>query len=191
MWHTIADRHQTIYEKSISLGASATINQCEIYAILDATNYLNKSMPRNKSIIFYSDSLTTLHRLSAEYTKSNLTLETHNALNELSTNNKVQIQKVKAHIGIKGNERADLLAKNGAGRTPIGPEPFIQQGMRNIVNKLIEKARKDTEIRITNKSPNPKSQLLNLTLHNRLHPNIISKDKSMMRALTQMLTGQN
>lgn len=28
------------------------------------------------------------------------------------------------HVGIRGNEIADDLAKKGAGNTPVGPEPL-------------------------------------------------------------------
>ena len=45
-------------------------------------------------------------------------------LQELAQQNAVTLKWVPAHTGIKGNEEADKLAKNGASSSFIGPEPY-------------------------------------------------------------------
>ena len=65
-----------------------------------------------------------------------MVLETNSMLNEITEQNKLHLLKVRAHIGIEGNERADDLAKEGAGHTRIGPEPFIPFGYNNILRDI-------------------------------------------------------
>lgn len=54
---------------------------------------------------------------------SKVVLECKQRLNELGERNKVTVKWVPGHEGILGNEKADMLARLGANKSFIGPEP--------------------------------------------------------------------
>ena len=141
---TISRNGNTVAETSISLGQQATINQCEMMAIYRAAETMLGLSPRKEVINFYSDSLSTLIGLNNDSTKSKLTLDTNLMLNALGKQNKITLYKVKAHMGITGNERADELAKIAANNNPIGPEPFLYISWSTIIDKLNEYSKQST-----------------------------------------------
>ena len=89
----------------------ATINQAEMFAINEAAKLLKTKHFETQEIKIFTDSLTSIKKLSNPESNSKLTIETNNNLNEISWHYNISIQKVKAHIGIAGNEKADSLAK--------------------------------------------------------------------------------
>ena len=66
---TISKHKEILFEQSYSLGSYPTINQCELFAINQAAHWLNIMNPPNTSIHIFSDSETTLHKLSSNYTR--------------------------------------------------------------------------------------------------------------------------
>ncbi|KAJ8977196.1 hypothetical protein NQ317_009430 [Molorchus minor] len=57
--------------------------------------------------------------------KSRLVLECKKTLNDLASRNKVILTWVPGHSGVRGNEEADRLAREGSAMYPIGPEPIL------------------------------------------------------------------
>ncbi|KAJ8968475.1 hypothetical protein NQ317_013970 [Molorchus minor] len=57
--------------------------------------------------------------------KSRLVLECRKTLNDLASRNKVILTWVPGHSGVRGNEEADRLAREGSAMYPIGPEPIL------------------------------------------------------------------
>jgi ribonuclease HI len=124
-----------IKEKAISLGTMTTINQCEMIAIREGAAEVENLLNNIYQASFHTDSITTIHKLKAITTSSKLNKLTHN-------NVTVSIYKVKAHIGITGNETADKLAERGAMTIKYRSEPFTYFTEKHITNKIMEKAMK-------------------------------------------------
>ena len=175
----------------ITLGQWATINQCEMLAILRAAELMVGLTPHDEVIYFYSDSLSTLLKLDSDTTKSKLTKDTNSILNNLGLHNQVILYKVKANVGIPGNERADELAKSAASTRPIGPEPFLYISWSTVITKLIEDSKLRTFKLIQNHDmkENLKKLLTNYLSKNSIKP--CSANRKSMRELTHMFTGQN
>lgn len=183
---------RTIVEQSIHLGELATINQSEMIAIQRAAELLADANTNKQVINFYSDSLNCLLQLNKGYTKSKLTIDTVNTLNKLCTNNQVILHKVAAHTGISGNEKADKLAKAGADRPPIGPEPFIYISWSNIISNLLRKAEQETLQKLKSHNMKDDSKTPLRSYIGRYGTNrLASKNKSSLRIITHMLTDQN
>ena len=95
-----------------------------MYAINEAAKFLKLHPTQGNNIHIFTDSQNSLQKLNKPSTNSKLTLDTIENLNELSKSQNITLHKVRAHIGIEGNELADSLAKKGASTKQIGPEPF-------------------------------------------------------------------
>jgi ribonuclease HI len=178
------------YEDSISLGTYASVNSCELYAIYRAAEWLNDSKITNHNIYIFTDSLSTLYKLEKGCTKSKLTLEVNLLLNSINKYNNIELIKVPAHIGIEGNEAADLLAKNGASVRPFGPEPFISFTLNNIFNDIDNQAKTKhlNTIQHHNIKNIHKTPILNyLKNHGR---SIQCNNRKNLSTLTQLLSGQ-
>ncbi|MEC8785004.1 MAG: ribonuclease H family protein, partial [Pseudomonadota bacterium] len=100
--------------KSFHLGKHTTVFQAEIYAILKVAEYLDNLRLRGKNITIHSDSQAAILALQNARVTSNLVHLTMYQLNNVAEQNTVTIVWVKAHVGHKGNEKADELAKEGA-----------------------------------------------------------------------------
>ena len=64
------------------------------------------------------------------------------ALNNISTQYTVGLYWVPGHAGVKGNEIADKLAKDGSDQRFVGPEPFLgvsRQYIRRKMKRWLEK----------------------------------------------------
>ena len=189
---SVIRKGRTIMEQSISLGSQATINQCEMFAILKAADLLADAGTMNQEIIFYSDSLSSLLQLKRGHTSSKLTLDTVKTLTNLSQFNQVLLYKVPAHTGIAGNERADELAKIGASKRPIGPEPFICISWSNVITELLNKAKQETVTKLTNHkmkdvTRTPIESYIERYGNNRM----ANKEKQQLRLITHLFTDQN
>ena len=104
-----------IKEKPVYLG-NTTVGQCETYAIGMGAEYIadNEPLFRDKRVVFYSDSLSTLQALDKWEVKSKNTLETVKKLNKAAAVcAEITLKWVKAHDSHTWNERADILAKQG------------------------------------------------------------------------------
>ena len=100
-----------VAEYSEEVECNYAISPLEAYAIIRAIEYAEKH--RCKDLKIFSDSRDALNYLNFQISKDN-----HPVVNKLiqkcqkfSEKGYIQFQKVKAHIGISGNESADKLAK--------------------------------------------------------------------------------
>ncbi|KAJ8976474.1 hypothetical protein NQ317_001155 [Molorchus minor] len=92
-------------ELVFALGSYKTVFQAEVYAISARAALLAIESSKGKSL---------------------LVLECKKTLNDLASRNKVILTWVPGHSGVRGNEEADRLAREGSEMYPIGPEPILR-----------------------------------------------------------------
>jgi ribonuclease HI len=109
---------------SISLGKYVTVFQAEIYAILACVDEIQNRARSEKHISICSDSQAALEALQAVKT-SPLVRKCQKALNDISTYHSVGLFWVPGHSGIRGNEIADELAREGSAHHFVGPVPAV------------------------------------------------------------------
>ena len=110
---------------AIPPGRFPTVFQMEVFAILRCAEILRKEGKVGKCITICCDSQAAITAVGKPDISSILVWECKEALNQLVEGNKVNLLWVPGHKGIRGCERADQQAKNGAARRPIGPEPLL------------------------------------------------------------------
>ncbi|CAB0007833.1 unnamed protein product [Nesidiocoris tenuis] len=113
------------FSLALPLGSCATVFQAEVLAIDICAQELLRRGTKNARICIFSDSQAALKAISAFSHKSRLTWDCLNTLKALARDNRITLTWVLGHAGIKGNEKADSLAKLGAESLPTGPEPFL------------------------------------------------------------------
>ncbi|KAJ8914517.1 hypothetical protein NQ315_002790 [Exocentrus adspersus] len=116
MWYTDGSR--------IEQGAGAGIYGAEVAAIQGCAREIIGQGAARQSIAICSDSQAALKAIGSMQVCSRLVWDCVKALQELGSRNKLTLAWVPGHKGHKGNEEADRLAREGAGRALIGPEPF-------------------------------------------------------------------
>ncbi|GBM99859.1 hypothetical protein AVEN_204387-1 [Araneus ventricosus] len=104
---TIANEAVTKTWKA-KISPANTVFQAEILALKAAIEWVNTA---NEEVNIWSDSESSLQALKSLYVKSKIIQE---AQMTLLGNDRIRLGWVKAHIGIKGNEIADTLAKEAA-----------------------------------------------------------------------------
>jgi ribonuclease HI len=109
---------------NLGLGQYPTVFQAEIVAIEQCAREIIRRSYEDKTIVIYSDSQAAIRALSSCKISSKLVRDCVIALEEVGASNKLTIAWVPGHEGHEGNEEADKLAKEGAGRTMVGPEPY-------------------------------------------------------------------
>lgn len=188
---SVCKNNEILFEQSFSLGSYSSINQCELFAINQAAVWIDTVAPVNMKIHIFSDSQSTLQKLESGRICSKLALESIELLNKLSKSNHIELIKVQAHKGIKGNERADFLAKKGADKSPIGPELMLGFTINNIINdlknKLLDKQYDSiSKSNIVDRHKTPLTNYLSKYGHNLLLDN-----KNKLKIFTHMFSGQN
>ncbi len=101
-------------EEAIYLGRNSSAYPAEILAIKSATELIQLRWPEYRVITLYSYCQAALKAVGQNFVKSQLVLDTIAALNKAARNNIIHLRWVKGHCGIISNERADVLAKEGA-----------------------------------------------------------------------------
>jgi ribonuclease HI len=141
--HIINKTEMTKYEANGRLNNEASVFQAEIVGILEAAKILiEKKAFSEKRWDFYIDNQGSVLTLDNPEVETKLVAECSETLTTLSKMCEVQLHWIKAHVGHKGNERADVLAKEGTelpdeviNNIPI-PKSFVKQ---KLLEKLTEK----------------------------------------------------
>ncbi|XP_063375457.1 uncharacterized protein LOC134663070 [Cydia amplana] len=119
------------------LGEYNTVFQAECVGIIEACNAITRRKVKHENILILSDSKSVLQALGSDKLTSELILECHRRLTEVSKEgNKVTIQWIKGHSGSRGNDAADELARKGSETPAYGPEPIIPLPISYIHNQL-------------------------------------------------------
>jgi ribonuclease HI len=118
---------------SISLGKHATVFQAEVYAILHEIETQDRP---EKYVSICSESQVALKVLQAAKTTSPLLRQCQQTFNNISSWHAVGLYWVPGHAGVRGNEIADRLARNGSAQRFVGPEPFLGVSRQTIGRKM-------------------------------------------------------
>ncbi|KAJ8914109.1 hypothetical protein NQ315_014306 [Exocentrus adspersus] len=112
-------------ELSLPLGRYTSVFQVEVYAVLQCARENNLRAYRNNRINILTDSQAALKGLRNHKVTSRLLRECWKELSDLARHNRVVLLWVPGHSGIKGNEKADELARKGLLASYISPEPVV------------------------------------------------------------------
>ena len=97
-----------------------TNNQAEQMAILKALEHIQYSKTGEKTVLVYTDGQITLKMLQNQKIHTHLIEQIRTKVFELEWDEwKVEFSWIKAHVGYRGNELADQLAKEAASNRTI------------------------------------------------------------------------
>lgn len=126
---------EVLHEWSCRLENYNTIYQAELYAIQQALVWRNRLRERNYKI--YTDSLSSLQALTKSPNKHPIVRDIKIALREQHKITK--LAHVSAHIGIKGNELADKLAKEAINQSHKINLPVPPSHVKSVLkNKILQ-----------------------------------------------------
>ena len=126
---------QTLAEMSFRLPDKASVFQAEIFAINQAAIFLQNST-RSSYIKFFVDSQAALMALNNKNVTSRLVGDTMHNLNLVP--GLIRLVWIKAHVGHKGNERADGLAKAGTSVPSISHLSLPRQATKFAIKAAID-----------------------------------------------------
>jgi ribonuclease HI len=115
--YVITHRLHKVKQGSVGIGSRASVFQAEIMAITEVCIALKNRI--GKKITIRSDSQSAILAVGATIITTKTALTCREALNHLGALNEVNLTWIKAHVGHKGNELADKLAKNGTLKSTI------------------------------------------------------------------------
>ena len=121
---------------SLTLGQYATVFQAEVFAILVCAHEIQAQEVPGKHVSICSDSLAALKALRAVKTTSPLVRQCQEALNVISMGRAVGLFWVPGHAGVRGNEIADGLARNGSASAYVEPEPALGVSWRDLHHRI-------------------------------------------------------
>ena len=121
---------------SYPLGKFCTVFQAEVHAIMTCARHDYVSQENGSSVAICSDSQAAIKAVSNAKVTSDLVSEAVKALRDLSRRNSVRILWIPSHSGYSGNEKADILAKEGSAQHFIGPEPSMGLPMQVVHTAL-------------------------------------------------------
>ncbi|KAJ8974770.1 hypothetical protein NQ317_007320 [Molorchus minor] len=99
------------YLSSTKLAKKKRSYHAEVYAILACGLENPKRAPKGRTIQICSDGRAALLAIESSKVESRLVLECKKTLNDLASRNKVIITWVPGHLGVRGNEKTDRLAR--------------------------------------------------------------------------------
>jgi len=114
---------QSVVRKlSFSLRRYVTVFQAEIYAILACVYEIQFQNKPEKHVSICCDSQTALKALKSVRTTSPLVQQCQKASNDISTRHAaVGLYWARGHAGVRGNEIADALSRDGSVLGFLGP----------------------------------------------------------------------
>jgi ribonuclease HI len=112
-----------------------------VYAILACAHDIAAHGVPGKYVSICSDSQVAQKAIRAVRTTSPLVRPCQEALENISTRHAVQLYWVPGHAGVRGNETADGLVRNGSASDFVGLEPALgisRQDFRSRINRWLE-----------------------------------------------------
>mgnify|MGYP003623497483 FL=1 len=96
------------------LSHECSVFQAELCGILMATDWIKLQPKDSTSYAIHVDSKAALFAVSNKHTTHPMALEIRNTIINIKKTTSVTLHWVKGHVGLRGNERADYLAKTAA-----------------------------------------------------------------------------
>ena len=126
-------------EENISLatGCYSTNYQAEAVAIKTGAVHIQHSTETSQKVVFFSDALSVLQTLKSGKEKE--LNELFSALSALCQNHQVTLQWIPSHCDVQGNEKADILAKEGSTKDQVDKSTTYKEA------KTIIKAKQHTK----------------------------------------------
>ena len=186
--------------ESFHLG-DVTVFQAEMFGILQAARYIlhhaETLQIQNTSIAIYSDNQSVVKTLCHHEVNSELTLETITKLNEVvrTCQSSLVIRWCKGHVNHRGNNKADLRAKEGAEQVDLlvpNPPKRTYESIKAEIKRLTVEAWDD---RWQNHCP-PEARCRQTkaffpTLNQRLANEIIACKRSVLSKIILVISGHN
>ena len=122
----IIQKDKPAIQRYIRLPDHCSVFQAEIYAIgLAAQAIIENSTLHNTYVKIFTDNQASMKALNKKLIRNRSVFNTYNLLNEAYKLVKtLSLTWIKAHVGTKGNETADELAKRGANLPEISVDNF-------------------------------------------------------------------
>jgi len=106
------------------------------YCVYHYYPFLSPTFGPAREIRICCDSEAALKALQAARTTSPLVCQCQQALNDISIRHAVGLFWVPGHAGMRRNEIADKLARDGSAQWFVGPEPVLGVSRQNIQRKI-------------------------------------------------------
>ena len=177
--------------KTLHLGKLATVFQAEVLAIQIAARFITQNHYQNQDIYINSDSQAALKALARNTTSLETVKECKASLNELCKANRVTIQWVPGHIGVEGNERADLEANRAASEVTLGPEPFLPITTSIIKADIKKRIELDHRLEWESREDCRQSKEAIGWPKGKLAQKLLRLSRSDLRSVIEILTGHN
>jgi ribonuclease HI len=103
-----------IHINTQSLGITSTVFQAELYGISMAIDWIQSQGKKTSSCMINIDSKAALLGIANKHTTHPLAVATRFKTTELRNSTSITFHWIKGHAGLKGNERANYLAKTVA-----------------------------------------------------------------------------
>ena len=135
-----------VYCKALGINHSFRIHddcsvfQAEVTAIIQAAEIIRESNIVGKTITVYIDSQAAVKALDSAVIRSRLVRICKSLLNEISRANAVTLCWVPGHMDIKGNEKADELARKGSALHLSRALPFVVTPISSLRKKIEDEA---------------------------------------------------
>ena len=134
---------------SIPLGENVTVFQAEIYGIYRGAVLILENEITGKDIRIITDSKAALKSLRKTVITSRLVQSCCDILTAVSEKNTLSLTWTRSHVGNRGNERADKLARQAADMPMSAPQQVLALA-RPVVKELtkdltLEKHKKNLE----------------------------------------------
>lgn len=176
------------FQKGLPMGRFPTVFQAELHAVEICVRECLHRRTKGANIHILTDSQAALLALKSYTINSGLVESCYNLLNELAGHNSVTLWWVPGHEGHEGNERADCLAKRGAQRCLVGPEPFCSLSKGHVKELLDNWEQKCFKTRWNNSKGQRQAKRFIIPNKN-VSKRLLSLGREDIKTLTEYLTG--
>ena len=127
------------YDECGRLRNKCSIFTAELYAIYKALKYINNNLEFNRFVIF-CDSSGALQALQQMYNRNYLVIKIKKVIKLIENDGKEIIMEwIPSHVGIKGNEKADEIAKGALNRNTYNNIKLSYEDYKHIMKNEIMK----------------------------------------------------